>query len=586
MHFRRSVTEMLADLLGPAAAGPQAIEAELTVPPRPEMGDLAFPCFALAKTLRKAPQAIARELADKARPAGIVARVQAEGPYVNFFADPTALLAGLLAELADGSFFAAARAPVTERVMIEFSQPNTHKVFHVGHLRNVALGDALVRVFRERGHDVVAANYYGDFGIDVAKCLWWVTTHRGAPPATERGAWLGAAYTEATAALAEAEAQGPERQRALAAEVRRVLEGMGGADPELAALYRETRQWCLDEFAAVYRWLGVRFDVAFYESELEQAGQRLVDEYLERGVFVPSQGAIICDLEQGGLGAALVRKSDGTTLYLTWDLVLAREKFERFRIERSIYVVGSEQSHHFRQLFATLEKMGYERARDCRHVAYELVMLPTGKMSSRRGTAIPFGELRAAVERSIEEKMRVEDRPQRAAWDRGRWEDTVHAIAVACLRYGMLRVGNTTRVVFDVDAWTNPEGDSGAYLLYGLARISGIFRKGGRSSPAELAAAIAAGGSAGFGHEAERRLLNHLLDWPRMLADVERDCDPSRLAGFLFEGVKEFSRFYHECPVLKAEPGLRAARLGLVAAAELVFTRGIELLGCEPVEEM
>jgi arginyl-tRNA synthetase len=207
-------------------------------------------------------------------------------------------------------------------------------------------------------------------------------------------------------------------------------------------------------------------------------------------------------------------------------------------------------------------------------------------MSSRRGTAIPFGELRGAVERAIEEKMRSEERPQRAAWDRRRWEDTVRRIAVACLRYGMLRAGNTTRVVFDVDAWTNPEGDSGAYLLYGLARISGIFRKGGRPSPAELAAALPAGGAAGFGHEAERRLLNHLLEWPRVLADVERDCDPSRLATFVFEGVKEFSRFYHECPVLKAEPGLREARTGLVAAAELVLARGIALLGCEPVEEM
>jgi arginyl-tRNA synthetase len=587
MQLRQSVIELLVDLLGEAAGSPAELDQALTVPPRPEMGDLAFPCFPLAKALRKAPPTIAQELAAKAAallPRGPIARIEAAGPYLNVFSAPERVLAGLLEELADGSFFASARTDAPAKVMIEHSQPNTHKVFHVGHLRNVALGDCLVRVFRERGHDVVAANYYGDFGIDVAKCLWWLTTHPGdRAPETGRGAWLGEAYKAATAALEEAKEQGDEK---VPKAVRAVLDGIGGADPELRALYEETRGWCLEEFADVYRWLGVRFDVDFYESELEEAGQRIVDEYLEQGVFEPSQGAIICDLEEEKLGAALVRKSDGTSLYLTWDLVLAREKFDRFHIERSIYVVGSEQSLHFRQLFATLARMGYERAKDCRHVAYELVMLPEGKMSSRRGTAIPFHVLRGEVEQSIEAKMQGEDRPARAEWDETRWNEVVRRIAVASLRYGMLRVSNTTRVIFDVDAWTNPEGDSGAYLLYGLARISGIFRKGGRPAVSELAQAIETADASAFGAEAERRLLNHLLAYPRMLADVERDCDPSRLATYLFEGVKEFSRFYHECPVLKAEPGLKEARLGLVAAAGQVLTRCLELLGAEPVEEM
>ena len=565
MQLRQSVIELLTDLLGEHAGTPDELDAALTVPPKPEMGDLAFPCFPLAKALRKAPPLIAKELAEQAAsmlPRGGVARIEAMGPYLNVFSAPEQVLAGLLNELDSGSFFEAAKTDAPARVMIEHSQPNTHKVFHVGHLRNVALGDCLVRVFRERGHKVVAANYYGDYGIDVAKCLWWVTTHpEDKAPETGRGAWLGEAYKSATAALEAAKESGDETT---IAAVRGVLDGIGGADPELRKLYEDTRGWCLDEFAAVYDWLGVTFDHDFFESELEEAGQRIVDEYLEKGTFVPSQGAIICDLEQEKLGAALVRKSDGTSLYLTWDLVLAREKFDRFDIERSLYVVGSEQSHHFRQLFATLGHMGHVAAvlgALVAHVADELVML-------------------------IEDKMRGEERPARADWDEARWDDTVRKIAVASLRYGMLRMSNTTRVIFDIDAWTNPEGDSGAYLLYGLARISGIFRKGGRPAVPDLTAAIEAGGASAFGEEAERRLLNHLLAYPRMLADTERDCDPSRLATYLFDGVKEFSRFYHDCPVLKAEPGLKEARLGLVAAAEIVFARCLELLGAEPVEEM
>ncbi|MCA9573426.1 MAG: arginine--tRNA ligase, partial [Myxococcales bacterium] len=221
----------------------------------------------------------------------------------------------------------------------------------------------------------------------------------------------------------------------------------------------------------------VRFDHDFFESQVEHEGQAIVDEQLLKGVFVESQGAIICDLTEEGLGACLVRKGDGASLYMTWDLALARRKFDDFDVERSMYVVGSEQRHHFQQLFATLARMGYERAKDCRHVAYELVMLPSGKMSSRKGTAIPLHVLWDTVRDAIRTRMESEGRDERAGWDATRWNETVERVVVACLKYGMLHVTNNRRVVFDVEAWTNPEGDTGAYLLYALARIAGIQRK-------------------------------------------------------------------------------------------------------------
>ncbi|HKX45981.1 MAG TPA: arginine--tRNA ligase, partial [Planctomycetota bacterium] len=389
-----------------------------------------------------------------------------------------ALLDALADPLGEGGFDAAARSAAPERTMVEFSQPNTHKVFHVGHLRNVVIGDALVRLNRASGRNVVAANYYGDYGIDVAKCLWWLT-HRdhGAAPAEGRGAWLGAAYASTTAEVERLEQADPEGRRAVQAELKAILGRIVAGEEPWATLYRDTRRWCLDEFAEVYRWLDVRFDHDFFESELEEAAQALVDEYVERGVFEPSEGAIVCRLDAYDLGPALVRKSDGTSLYLTWDLVLARRKFDEFGVRRSLYVVGAEQTYHFRQLFATLERMGYERARDCRHVAYELVMLPDGKMSSRKGKVIPFHELRTALRAAIEAKMRSGDPADRAAWGAEQWSETIDRVAAACLRYGMLRVSNTTRVIFDIDAWTSLDGETGAYLLYSLARVSGIFRR-------------------------------------------------------------------------------------------------------------
>jgi arginyl-tRNA synthetase len=588
-NFRDAVTAALESALAGVAGAPGRAElaAALAVPPKAELGDLAFPCFPLAKALRGAPAKIAAELAPQIPAGGLIGRAQAFGPYLNFFAAAGPLLAELVQGLASGAFAAGLRSPRPAKVMVEFSQPNTHKVFHVGHLRNVCVGDALNRVFRARGHTVVAANYYGDFGIDVAKCLWQLTHGQvgEAPPAGRRGAWLGVAYAATTARLAELEERGDAVALAeLRGQLRGILEGIRAGSEPYTSLYRETRQWCLDEFAAVYRWLGVQFDTNFYESELEEPGQAIVDEYLARGVFEQSQGAVVCKLDDFKLGPALVRKTDGTSLYLTWDLVLARTKFDDFGIERSLYVVGAEQTYHFQQLFATLRRMGYERAADCVHVAYELVMLPDGKMSSRKGKVIPFHELQRELGAAIEERMRSDQRQDRSQWSAEQWQRTTDRIAVACLRYGMLSVTNTTRVIFDLEQWTELEGETGAYLLYSLARISGIFRKGGRTAPAELAAA--ARGAAEFGAEAERGLLNHLLAYGEVLEQVERTTDPSALARWLFDGARAFSRFYHDCPVLSAPEPLRSARLGLVSATEQVLGHGLRTLGIEPVDEM
>jgi arginyl-tRNA synthetase len=594
IDFKDAVLDALVSVLAANAGAPDraGLAKTLTHPPDPTKGDLAFPAFQLAKALKKAPPAIAAELAATlatyvaASSVRIpIARVEAAGPYVNFFVDSGVLLADLLRSLDDGSFDASCRSDAPQRVMVEFSQPNTHKVFHVGHLRNVAVGDALQRVFRARGHDVVAANYYGDFGVDVAKCLWWLTHEQtGDAPSSARGAWLGKAYASTTARLAELEENDKPAFQALHAELRTILEGIKSGDAVLAPLYQRTRQWCLDEFADVYRWLDVRFDTDFYESELEEPGQAIVDEYLERGVFEISQGAVVCKLDDFNLGPALVRKTDGTSLYLTWDLVLARRKFDEFGVQRSLYVVGAEQTYHFQQLFATLARMGYERAQDCRHVAYALVMLPDGKMSSRKGKIIPFHELRSALEAAIEAKMRIDERGTRAGWTDAQWKETVQRVAVACLRYGMTKVSNNTQVIFDVDDWTNLEGESGAYVMYGLARLSSILGKAPAGALADLPNAALSARE--FGAEPERALLGHLLRYGRVLAQVEASCDPSHLSAWAYDATKLFSRFYHDCPVLKAEGALMGARLALVKAARAVMARGLATLGAAPVDEM
>ncbi|MBX2803344.1 MAG: arginine--tRNA ligase [Myxococcales bacterium] len=587
--LRAAVIDLLRDLLAEHLETLGDVGRFLSHPPDPSMGDLAFGCFPLAKAMRRSPNQIAEDLAARVEPAGLIEAAEAAGPYVNFRADPSALLDGVARAVADRSLFAQAQAEVSERVMIEFSQPNTHKTFHVGHLRNVALGDSLVRIHRARGHHVIAANYYGDFGLDVAKCLWWLRTHpeRTAPP-TGRTHFLGAAYVAANGQIkVDHKADSDEVKAAKAAkldEARQILHGMESQQPEVWALYQETRQWCLDEFAEVYQWLDVHFDVDYFESQVEEPASALVDEYMSHGVFEKSEGAVICRLEPDSDTPALVRKSDGTSLYLTWDLALAKHKFDDYDIERSVYVVGSEQRFHFTQLFLTLGRMGYARAKDCRHVAYELVMLPgPKKMSSRDGTAIPLHELRAAVEGAIDAKLLEAEAARTSRVPAAARDETVHRLAVACLKYGMLSVSVNKSVIFDLDDWVNFQGNSGAYLLYSLARIRSIFRAGDE----DVVLADGFPTIQGFGADLERGLLSQILKLPAVVARAEGAADPSPIANWAYDTAQAFSKFYNVHKVLEAETAeLRRARLTLLRALDEAMTEGLGLLGITPVDAM
>jgi arginyl-tRNA synthetase len=573
--LRDAVIDELKRVLGEHAEGLD-FDRFLAAPPKPEMGDLAFGCFGLAKVLRKSPAAIAAELAPQVQTGGTIASADAAGPYLNFRGDSGAMLTHLAQQVATGSALSPEPGP---RVMVEFSQPNTHKFFHVGHLRNVAIGDALVRILRADGHDVVAANYYGDFGIDVAKCLWWLQTHPELEaPDVDRTTFLGKAYTDANDQLDKG-VVGEEQASANFAEVREVLHGLETQDPAVWPLYQQTRQWCLDEFAATYDWLNVHFDVDFFESEVEGPANAIVDHFLEEGVFTLSDGAVVCDLTPDMDVPALVRKRDGTSLYMTWDLALAKAKFDDWGVEKSLYVVGSEQKFHFKQLFLTLERMGYERAKDCRHVAYELVQLPDGKMSSRKGTAIPLHTLQHAVADAIRERLTQAN----ARVPEEDIDETVRRLSVACLKYGMLSVGVNKRVIFSLDEWTRFEGDTGAYLLYMVARMRSILRNAGET--VDLTASV--GGST-FGEAVEERaLLNQLLGFEDVVERAARELDPSFVASWCYDCARDVSRFWSACPVLQEESeALRRDRLRLVATAERVMTEGLGLIGIEPVDAM
>jgi len=715
VDYRNQIGALLAEVHASIglARTPEDLSAQIEIPKDSALGDFAFPCFGLARELRKAPVQIAKDLLEpvsrRVAQSDVLAAVEAAGPYLNFRLDRTLQIAGLIPRILDGSFLCA-RPPTGERVMIEYSQPNTHKVFHVGHTRNVALGDALIRLSRWAGHDVVAANYIGDVGTHIAKCLWYFRDFfqrgGGQVPVTNRGEFLGSLYTEAdrlldlstltraphlnvvTARVLEMEPHpkepgwqvvrvdpggGEEKQvvcggtgfaegdlvayarvgakigkrrvdvldkqgvrseglicseaeistgtdqnrihvfdpafapaepgapgvpivdlfpregaleagRSVSEEyrlrqqgVRDVLSGLERGDPELTALWRETRQWSLDEFDAIYEWLEVGFDHVFYESEVGEEGKRIVLEELEKGHLTRSDGAVGADLSAFKLPFFLLLKSDGTGLYSTKDLALAREKFERFGIQRSVYVVDVSQELHFQQVFKTLELFGYEQARNCHHLAYGMVVLPDGKMSSRKGNVIAFSELRERLIRRVREKHLDE---LAGEWSEEQISEAARKVAIATIKYGMLNQDQRKNIVFDLEDWTDMAGNTGPYLMMAYTRTRSILREidGYDLDRVDWSCLT---------HEREAELVRALMRFPEVLLEAARGYQPQLVCVYLYALSKDFSRFYHDCSVKHAgDEALRTARAALVDATGRVIGKGLELLGIRTAERM
>ncbi|MDH4248422.1 MAG: arginine--tRNA ligase [Deltaproteobacteria bacterium] len=583
-------TTLAAEGLNPP---PEGLADLIEQPPDPALGDYALPCFTMAKALRKGPPAIAAQLASAAqahlKPGGLISAVEPAGPYLNFRVDVAAMAAHTVPAILSGAYFAEPRATPREKVMVEYSQPNTHKAFHVGHMRNVALGDALVRILEYNGHPVVAANYIGDVGTHIARCLWFHQNHlrelppeHQAPPASdhpeERGEWLGLLYTAATQKIERAE----ESVRIhYDREVSRVLQELEAGEGQVYTQWQDTREWSLRAFNAIYGWLGARFDHVFYESEMERPGRDMVTSGLERGVFARSQGAVGVDLEPHGLGFFLVLKGDGTTLYATKDLALGRIKFEQFDIRRAIYVVGAEQTLHFKQVFKTLELLGYEQAAHCHHLAYGLVVLPDGKMSSRAGNTIMFSELRRQMHGYIETNYMS---AHRGDWPEAEIEETSRQIAVAAIRYGMVKQDPSRQIVFALEDWLVSEGDTGTYLCYAYTRIQSILRQ---AAQARRLAPDPAADLSLLSHENERILIRQMQDFNRVAARAARQLRPNLVANTLFTLCKSFSRAYTTCSVLHAESeALALARLTLFAATGVLLREGLSLIGITPPERM
>ncbi len=558
--------------LGVADASVEKIAAEFTTPPKVEMGHFAFPCFQYAKALQKKPPELAQELAQKLQ--APFAKAQVAGPYLNLFLSPLELGKSVIAPLQKGQLLRRAPQKI-DPILIEYSQPNTHKELHVGHMRNMCLGNALVRILRYTGRPVVANTYPGDVGTHVAKCLWYMKYHnQQAAPAQGKGEWLGKMYSLAHNKLEDE--RGTPQEEINRQQLTAILKQLEQKNGEFYELWQQTRQWSIDLMKALYAWADVQFDIWYWESEVDSASVKAAEALYQQGKLTKSEGAIGLDLETEGLGFCLLLKTDGNGLYATKDIELARRKFATYKPSRSIYVVDMRQELHFKQVFAVLKNIGFAEAEKCFHLKYNFVELPDGAMSSRKGNIVPIMELIHKMRDHVRTHYLARYKEE---WSQQEIDQTADMVTHGAIKYGMNAMDPNKKIIFKMEEWLKLDGESGPYIQYSYARIQSLLQKIPQTSStvnfAKLEMPI------------ELELSLKLAQFNKTVENCAQNLRTSTLCTYLYETAKLFNSFYHDCPIGKIEDvELQQARLALAQATGDLLKKGLELLGIPAPNKM
>lgn len=574
--FRKELSETLAAAIKSAFSVEfpwEKIYPLLGPTPSKEAGDLAFPLFLVAKEAKTNPAQAAKTLeAAFEKMPDFVLKKMAMGPYLNFFFDFSIIATKLVPSIIDGSAFKKKLTTNAPKTMIEYSQPNTHKELHVGHMRNLCYGDSLIRLHRYTGFDIVASTFPGDVGTHVAKCLWYMKFHNQEPvPQAKKGAWLGRMYSTAHNKLEEE--KGSEKEAHNREQLTAILKQLEQKSGEFYDLWLETRQWSMDLMNEVYKWADVKFDVWYWESEVDSDSVKLAREYYQKGLFIEDKGCIGVDLEPYKLGFCMLLKTDGNGLYATKDIELARRKFQDFKIEKNLYVVDKRQEHHFKQVFKVLELMGFENAKKCQHLQYDFVELPDGAMSSRKGNIIPLQSLIEEMVKMIKEQYLNRYTNE---WTPEQIEATAQMVAKGAIKYGMTRIDPNKKIVFDMAEWLKLDGESGPYVQYAHARIRSMLAKLGHPITQEIIIQASQ----------EKDLVATLMNFHHQVQAATEQYKPSYLTAYLYDLSRAYNAFYAECPVGSAIEPLRSSRLILSRATAITLKKGLALLGIEAPEKM
>lgn len=546
-------------------------EAELSsyieIPPDRSMGDYAFPCFRLAKAMRKAPPAIAEELRAGITLPSSITKAEVKGGYLNFFEDRAgAASATIKRVLAEGENYGHSDEGSGKNVCVEFSSINIAKPFHIGHLPSTAIGNSLNRIYKALGYNTIAINHLGDWGTQFGKMIVAYKKWGGGKPIEE-------STVRELVKLYVRFHEEAEKDESLNDEARAWFRKIEQGDSEAVDLWQRMKTLTLKEVGEVYKLLGVEFDSYAGESFYEDKMQAVIDELDAKGLLKTDKGAKIVDLSEYNMPPCIIVKSDGATLYATRDLAAAIYRKKTYDFVKSIYVVAYQQNLHFQQFFKVLELMGYDWVKDCVHVNFGMVSMEEGTLSTRHGNVVYLEDvLNASIEKTLEiikeKSPDLEDK-----------EAAARAVGVGAVVWGILYNSRIKDTSFSWKKMLNFDGETGPYAQYTHARCCSVLRKAGGYDEADIDCTLLSG-------EAETALVKAIAAFPDTVNAAAEKYEPYLIARAAIEICSRFNKFYYDCRIMDDDMHIRNARLALTDAARICIKNALYLVGLEAPERM
>jgi arginyl-tRNA synthetase len=583
MDFEEQIKKLLKEYTG-------LNDIILETPPDSKLGDFSFPCFQLIKKLsktsneaekKKKPNEIAIELAQKIAEGlersretqpDFIEEIKTVGPYLNFFLNSKTIAQTVITEIQkDKENYG--KLSDNEIILVESPGPNTNKPLHLGHLRNILLGQSISNILEFIGKNVHIVNVVNDRGIHICKSMLAYQKFGDSLTPQKTGKkpdhFVGDYYVK----YAQESKNYPEMEK----EVRKLLNKWEKKDPEVMKLWKKMNKWAMQGFKKTYQKLNFKIEKEYFESKTYKGGRDIILKGLEKGIFQKDKdNSIIIDLADKNLDKKVLLRPDGTSLYITQDINMAVLRYKDFQFNQMIYVVGNEQQYHFQVLFKVFKALKFDFANKCHHFSYGMIELPDGKMKSREGNVIDTDDLieeviklAKAETQKRDDKLNAKELNQRAT-----------KIAMAAIKFSILKHDPLKNFVFDLQKSLEFEGDTGPYVLYSYVRIKSILKRYNHKISKKINFSL-------LNTNLDKKVLNLLKDYKKVIINSARDYKPSLITNYLLELSSTFNKYYNQNPILNADnPERIKARILLIHSVSLILKSGLNLLGIDTVEKM
>ena len=568
-----SYREKIADILAPQIEGLEKDEimSMIETPADIKMGDYAFPCFKLAKLLRKAPPVIAKSIAEAIGDDPMFEKVESVNAYVNMFVSKEDFAREVVSEAIEkGDDYGRSSIGGGKKVIVEYSSPNIAKPFHIGHIRSTVIGNSIYKIYDFLGYDTMRINHLGDYGTQFGKMIcayrrWGNKEDVIKEPIKSLLSYYTKFHVEA------------EKDPALEDEARAIFAKLEKGEPEEVELWQWFRDESLKEFNRVYDMLGITFDSYNGESFYSDKMPSFVQELKDKGLLVEDAGAQIVKLDEYDLPPALITKSDGSTLYITRDIAAAVYRKETYDFYKNIYVVASQQNLHFQQWIKVIELLGYDWAKDCVHVPFGLVSMEEGTMSTRQGRVIFLEDV---LNRAVEQTRQI---IKEKNVNTENIDETAKEVGIGAVVFNELSNYRIKDYVFSWDKVLNFEGETGPYVQYTHARACSILRNAGDDAVAKARAGFDA---KYITSESAHRLMSLIYEMPEVIVEAGEKYEPSIVTRHIVDISQAFNKFYHDEHILVDNEDEKIAKIALVLAAKTAIKNGLGLLGMKAPEKM